>query len=225
MRRILSYIILLLLCFSLAFGIIIDFVRVSEVPLVLEINVFNDGEPPVEITDFHFSVVPSTCQIVEASGPPGWTLRYALPNSFVEMDAPPDGGIMPGESGSFHITLEGPCEDAVYTFYLTGPEGVIPGTEREGPLGPLDVGEDNRPRKLEITISPNPFNSSVSISVPARAAIEIYDLSGKLIEEFDCGCRATTWVWQPDASLSSGVYLVRASLDEVILSERVVFLK
>ena len=226
MKKRLILLILLLLSTLPLWGIEIEIVRVSDDPLVLQIFVFNDGEPPVEITDFHFSVS-MPCQIVGASGPPGWTLRYALPNSFVEMDAPPGGAIMPGEGGEFVVELDGPCEDATYTFYLTGPEGVIPGTEREGPIpGPLEIDVQTAPKMMEIAVSPNPFNSACAISVPARAKIEIVDMSGRLVAEYSCGCSRTSWKWSPDESVKSGVYLVRALLaDGKSETKRVVFLK
>ena len=213
-----------LLSFSVTFGVVIDIVRVSDVPLIFDIHVYNDGEPPVEITDFHFSVSPP-CQVVAAEGPPGWTLRYALPNSFVEMDAGVGAEIPPGGSGLFRVTLEGPCEDASYTLYLTSSEGVIPGSEREGPLGPLDVGEGVKPENIKIEISPNPFNSSCAILVPARAEIVIYDLTGQIIDRFDCGCSRTTWTWHPDESRPSGIYLVRATLGDLTLAARLVYMK
>ncbi len=224
MKKRITYLVLFLLSFSVAFAVVIDIVRISDVPLILDINVYNDGEPPVEITDFHFSVSPP-CEVVAAEGPPGWTLRYALPNSFVEMDAGDGAEIPPGGSGSFRVTLEGPCEDASYTLYLTSPEGVIPGSEQEGPLGPLDVGTGVRPENIEIEISPNPFNSSCAISVPARARIVIYDLTGQIIDKFDCGCSRTTWTWRPDENRPSGIYLVKATLGDLTLTKRLVYMK
>jgi hypothetical protein len=218
--------IIMLLSVTLIYGIEVEIYRVSDMPLVIQIDVFNDGEPPVEITDFHFSVSPP-CMIVGASGPPGWTLRYGLPNTFVEMDAPAGGGIMPGGSGGFTVVLEGPCEGATYSFWLTSHGAMIPGTEREGTIPiPVNVDEGGTPEKLEITLSPNPFNSACAINVPARAKISVFDIRGNLVEEFSCGCSRTIWVWQPSKGTESGIYFIRADLpDDTRISRRAVYMK
>lgn len=58
-------------------------------------------------------------------------------------------------------------------------------------------------RKPAIHIFPNPFNGSVHIDAPANATIFVFDIRGRLIE------RIHNNRWIPDASLGSGVYLIR----------------
>ncbi len=99
-----------------------------------------------------------------------------------------------------------------------------------------------KPEVFEISAYPNPFNSAVTIAAPAGAEIEIFDVNGRMVAELippspplkrgeeeksplskgDLG----GFIWHPDASLGSGVYLVRARIyDGTIATRRVVYLK
>jgi len=78
---------------------------------------------------------------------------------------------------------------------------------------------------------------------PTANRIEIYDLRGTLQlrsvpsdnRSLSGGCRAEsrqvetnnnhTFIWRPDESISSGIYLIRVKKDEQIIQKRVVYLK
>jgi len=104
---------------------------------------------------------------------------------------------------------------------------------------PLGIGSGiNSPEDFTISAFPNPFNSAVIISLSVipglvrNPEIEIYDLNGRIVETLaplnKGGCPQGTGgilTWQPDASLGSGVYLVRARLGEESTSKRIVYLK
>jgi len=110
------------------------------------------------------------------------------------------------------------------------------------------------PEHFSISAFPNPFNSAVTISLdvpvgaglrPAR--VEIFDLSGRRIaqlpspsvplpageggnsfslwEKVSEGRMRAEFTWQPDASIGSGVYLVRVNIDGTNATKRVVYLK
>ncbi len=65
------------------------------------------------------------------------------------------------------------------------------------------------PQALTISAFPNPFNSTVNISVPDMiAAIRIFDVVGREVECLNVFGGSGTLVWQPDEGLVSGVYLV-----------------
>jgi hypothetical protein len=112
--------------------------------------------------------------------------------------------------------------------------------------------EIDKPEDFEIRAYPNPFNSSVTISIlgvcdtPLR--VEIYDVAGQLIHvitrpkaaaisqnnrsSFSLDTRRDAvyinngvFVWTPDESLGSGVYLVRVSMTERSVTKRLVYLK
>ncbi len=51
------------------------------------------------------------------------------------------------------------------------------------PLGAEDFAEPAKPAKMEISAYPNPFNSAVSITAPAGAEIEIFDVNGRRVAE------------------------------------------
>lgn len=86
---------------------------------------------------------------------------------------------------------------------------------------------DAVPEQFEMNAYPNPFNSSVIISVGALPAnIEIFDLLGNCIWNRTIPRSAPVeMVWTPEKTVPSGIYLVRATVDEKSLSKRIVYLK
>ncbi len=82
---------------------------------------------------------------------------------------------------------------------------------------------------------PNPFNSSVSIYAPENANIEIFDINGRMVEKIPTSPlnnrsaerkkTGGSFIWSPDKSLGSGVYLVRAKIGDEKITKRVVYLK
>ncbi|MCD6502050.1 T9SS type A sorting domain-containing protein, partial [bacterium] len=97
------------------------------------------------------------------------------------------------------------------------------------------------PASFEILAYPNPFNSAITISLSAgvgasdarsgQVGIEIYDISGHLVADLPvttCGSPQvvpTPVIWQPEKSVGSGVYLVRARAGGKSLVKRVVYIK
>jgi len=132
-----------------------------------------------------------------------------------------------------------------YTFILSNEEGLANDQIVELTIIGIDMTavEEKIPLPSAMTINayPNPFNSAVSITVgegirPSR--IEIYDISGRMVDNISVGegprafpSREHTGVlpcetaWQPEASLGSGVYLIRAKFSGKSVSKRVVYLK
>ncbi|MCD6594416.1 T9SS type A sorting domain-containing protein [bacterium] len=109
---------------------------------------------------------------------------------------------------------------------------------------PIPLGIENYyyniPQDISVEVYPNPFNSSCRIIAPENAEIEIYDLRGNIvgsrrastdiaadIKTSDASVAHTnrTFVWTPDKSISSGIYLVRVFLGKQTIVKRVVFLK
>ncbi len=91
------------------------------------------------------------------------------------------------------------------------------------------ISDDNnglQPLAYTISAYPNPFNSSCAITAPANADVEIYDIMGNIVgansvRPIDKGRMpyaptngARTFIWTPDKSISSGIYLVRATMDD-----------
>ncbi|RKZ34318.1 hypothetical protein DRQ33_02440 [bacterium] len=116
------------------------------------------------------------------------------------------------------------------------------------------------PSKIDIQITPNPFNSSCKIFVPAEAKIEIYDLRGNVVyapsilqflsprgerddsvfgyesekrssslppcRDVPKGLMRATFIWQPDETISSGIYFVRATTNYGNgITKRIVYVK
>jgi len=78
-----------------------------------------------------------------------------------------------------------------------------------------------KPAAFAISAYPNPFNSACRISAPMNAKVEIFDIEGLKIGELHGGEQ----VWKPEASVGSGIYLVRARVGEQEITKRVVYLK
>jgi len=115
----------------------------------------------------------------------------------------------------------------------------------EGWDGPVGVDENPvLPDEIAITAYPNPFNSAVTITVGEglrSSRVEIYDINGRTVAEIpanesESAKPSSTYAsgacrWQPDESLGSGVYLVRAKVGPSTCSgtetatRRVVYLK
>ena len=103
-------------------------------------------------------------------------------------------------------------------------------TDRTTPVqvdfGSMSVAEDTEvtPNQYFCSVSPNPFNSSVTISTLAGVEIEIYDLRGTLQLRSVTGDNRSlsvvdtnnnrTFIWYPDETIVSGMYLVRARMED-----------
>jgi len=100
----------------------------------------------------------------------------------------------------------------------------------------------NLPEDIAIEVFPNPFNSSCRITAPIGSKIEIYNLQGKLVWESQSkmdrlendedtfssrgdGFTIRNFVWQPDESIGSGVYLVSANYKNIKVVKKIVYLK
>ncbi len=83
------------------------------------------------------------------------------------------------------------------------------------------IGEDNViGMDTRIEVIPNPFNSSCFIKAEKCQGIEIYDLEGNKIKEF----RDSPYVWQPEESVRSGLYIVRIkTMENEFLSKKVLY--
>ncbi len=96
-------------------------------------------------------------------------------------------------------------------------------------LSGIDEIQQELPGKIELSTYPNPFNSVVNIRVQgvegSRVRVEVFDINGKRVQGVE-GSRIqggtpgaehrtqiTEFIWTPDESLGSGVYLVRARFD------------
>jgi hypothetical protein len=100
------------------------------------------------------------------------------------------------------------------------------------------------PEKFNISVSPNPFNSSCEIAfadcrglINQTPTVEIFDLSGKCVcslrqaQGTGSGNRSVSlsnrsYIWSPDKTVASGVYFVRATTkDGQTISKRIIYLR
>jgi len=107
-------------------------------------------------------------------------------------------------------------------------------------LGNVDWVKDipGKPQEISLNVSPNPFNSSCAITVNVGAfretplQIKIFDLLGNLVSTFysdgkpssfvplnkgdsdaDLSAEQRVYIWHPDETIPSGLYLVKAKKD------------
>jgi len=103
-----------------------------------------------------------------------------------------------------------------------------------------------KPEQLRLDIHPNPFNSGVRLQVSGvreqEVGFEIFDLRGNSVVgaglalpygvlESKKGTashalKSCTYIWQPDESIASGIYLVRARTDDgYCITKRIVYVR
>ncbi len=110
--------------------------------------------------------------------------------------------------------------DSAYNFAIS--HGYIPFVSQTSlsrlpnyyPPGYTQIYESIRfPNRQKIFAHPNPFNSTVRISVPGdnfdNPAIEIYDLFGKIIARLSIKNNSMELTWHPDNNVGSGLYLIK----------------
>ncbi len=98
---------------------------------------------------------------------------------------------------------------------------VRPYLELFGATGINEYCNANVPVNVSLQICPNPFNSSCRIEVPMETTTKIYDLNGKCVGVFD----KTPCVWTPDESISSGIYLIKATVGDKLITKRAVLIR
>jgi|GEM_PF-2247293 len=80
----------------------------------------------------------------------------------------------------------------------------------------MSIAERELPKEVGIIISPNPFNAACRIEYPG--AVEIFDVSGKLVAVFEDCTGGTVWdgTSRKGSPAPSGVYLIKAKDTNII---------
>jgi len=78
-----------------------------------------------------------------------------------------------------------------------------------------------KPKQIALSVSPNPFNSCCKIETPENTGIEIVDLDGRIVRVFD----KTPIVWQPEQSVGSAIFLVRAFNEEISTEKKIIYIQ
>lgn len=83
--------------------------------------------------------------------------------------------------------------------------------------------EESKPIEMGLSIEsyPNPFNSSCIIKSELAHKIEIFDISGKIIESV----HSNSFRFTPKSDLESGIYFIRASNSNDEKSARIIYMK
>jgi hypothetical protein len=94
----------------------------------------------------------------------------------------------------------------------------------------IDETAKSRPGSFDISITPNPFNSTCKITAPTGSTIGIFDLQGKNVATLSVAQaspnQASSFNWKPTDPPPGGVYLVKAtSADGKFIGKKLVYLK
>jgi len=91
----------------------------------------------------------------------------------------------------------------------------------------VGIDSQNISSKPNIRIGPNPFNSSISISIDYKvnqvATVEIFDNLGNSIQKCKTDC--TNYVWIPHEEMKSGLYFCRIEIGGFRFNRKLVYLK
>ncbi len=77
------------------------------------------------------------------------------------------------------------------------------------------------PNDYAIKAYPNPFNSSINISIPDGFTGAILDVHGNKI----CDIQSSVFNWQPESNIESGVYIIECSKENLRFVKRIVYSK
>jgi len=120
---------------------------------------------------------------------------------------------------------------------------VVATPEAENLWSAVLVSNDILPADFSLSVHPNPFNSAVTISLsagvgaskarPGQVGVEIFDVNGRMVADLpvpncDLGNSQfgpTPVIWQPEESIGSGVYQIRATVGVETVTKRIVYLK
>ena len=167
---------------------------------------------------------------------------YNLYTTEDEFDS--SGGILLGEF--FDTTATIAFDSSSQFFFITGSTQFIEG--EQSMVAAIDsttnIAESFKPQNMALDVYPNPFNSAVTISISCHSRengnpeIEIFDLNGRMVYENSVGdgspvpsanvrgdLAPTEIIWQPDATIGSGVYLVRSRIGDCETTKRIIYLK
>ena len=78
-----------------------------------------------------------------------------------------------------------------------------------------------KPEKPILSVYPNPFNSWCFILTSRDASVEVFDVAGRRLAEFSGGKS----MWVPIENIPSGLYFIRAKINNAIAIEKVLYLK
>jgi hypothetical protein len=175
------------------------------------------GNIAISPTEINVYSGDSSAFVIHSIGPE--TLHVGLITASILDISPKHDIVPPGDSIVFWVSYDGIAyvHDTIL-IYSDDPQTPVSKVFATAYYG---IDEEYLPRYLDVSVFPNPFNSAVSISAPDNAIIEIYDVLGQSIDKLPGGDQ----VWKPEASVGSGVYLVRAKMGDKDITKRVVYLK
>ncbi len=119
-------------------------------------------------------------------------------NAIAKVESDPDGGFI--------------VAGGTMSFGAGDWDGYIIRTNADGDTAADAVPHNEKPKYGEVMVSPNPFNTSCKISLPytvgEREVVEIYSLSGKVVDRLFVEPKQKCIVWVPE-ELPAGLYVAK----------------
>ncbi len=93
------------------------------------------------------------------------------------------------------------------------------------PSGTVELPEEmiveaNMPSHAALSTHPNPFNSALQISAPENAHLTIHDTEGRIVANL-----GTSRLWNAEDDVASGIYIVRAVVEDVVVDVKAVLIR
>ena len=220
-------------CSGIANGIDVEGVAFAELPR----RTSHDIDPPDAPTSL--SGTPSSGHVVltwhsavPGTYPIGGYRLYRASGTRVY------GNYIATTNDTFFVDLTPPAGSIRYWVSSFDNQTGVSASRHAGPVVVSTVGIENDDKIIEgfvIGAFPNPFNSSCEISVLGSrfsvCEIKIFDIEGKLVEGLgepntENRTPITKFIWHPAPSISSGIYLVRATATNgQVIAKRIVYMK
>lgn len=183
-----------------------------------------------EFSDFGYSIVPTADGGFIVAG---YTYSYGVgQEDFYLIKTSSDG------TSSWERTYGGTNSDLAYCIKPTLDKGfILAGVTNSFGAGGNDVflvktdslgiakveEADSHLPRLDVSVSPNPFNSFCTISAPSGSTVEIFDASGRYVQSTTID--KPVYVWSAKNTIESGVYFIKVQFNSQIATTKVVYLK
>ncbi|MCK5832900.1 T9SS type A sorting domain-containing protein [bacterium] len=141
-------------------------------------------------------------------------------DSFTNLDYSPEGHNISALGHQDSIRLVG-----IFTYSSGAP--IVEDWSASWTYDPSHTDEIELPKKLAVSVYPNPFNAACRIVAPSKSKVKIFDINGRLVENltnrFESG--QTSTIWAPKNSIGSGVYFVSVETKYERINKRAVIIK
>ncbi|MFP4459404.1 MAG: C10 family peptidase [Candidatus Zixiibacteriota bacterium] len=160
-----------------------------------------EGEPAIEFVRAEYSI--------SGIGGPWHMIKDSVANNYIRWELP----ILPDDKYNCYIKVAAISNEDIFAMNDIGFKI----------LNPSKIDENKElPKKLEITMMPNPFNGSCRIITSQKCQVKILDVSGKLVFQ---GISEGELIWMPHEKQESGKYILMADFGHEKKISQIIYIK